>query len=79
MILATSLENGSWTLNYEIACNPISAADVPGYTFRRDQNGAVIARCTVCRVGFTVRETNGEAVRYAMAMHRDFSHGCGGA
>ena len=64
-------------MNYEIPCNPIPGADVPGYQFQRDQNGTVIARCVACRIGFTVTETNGEAVKHAMVMHRDLSHGCG--
>lgn len=63
-------------MNYEISCPPVSSAEVPGYRFSRDQNGAVIARCLFCRVGFLVR-TNTEAVRYAMTAHRDLSHGCG--
>jgi hypothetical protein len=65
-------------MNCEISCPSVStSAEVPGYRFTRDQNGAVIARCEACRIGFLVRETNGEAVRQAMAMHRDLSHGCG--
>ena len=42
-------------MNYEIPCNPIPGADVPGYRYQRDQN----------------------AVKHAMVMHRDLSHGCG--
>ena len=74
--MTTSLLKGSH-MNYEIACQPIPSADVPGYRFTCDHNGRTIARCLTCRVGFLVRETNGEAVRQAMAMHRDLSHGCG--
>jgi hypothetical protein len=64
-------------MNYEIACNPIPSAEVPGYTFRRDQNGCTIARCVACRVGFVVREGDAVEVRHAMRAHRDLSHGCG--
>ena len=74
--MTTSLLKGSH-MNYELACQPIPSADVPGYRFTCDHNGRTIARCLTCRVGFLVRETNGEAVRQAMAMHRDLSHGCG--
>jgi hypothetical protein len=41
-------------MNHETICNPIPAADVPGFQFYRDQNGRTIARCVVCRVGFVV-------------------------
>ena len=75
-LLTASLLKGSH-MNYEISCRPVSSAEVPGYRFTRDQNGAMIARCLFCRVGFLVRETNTEAVRYAMTAHRDLSHGCG--
>ena len=74
-VLTTSLLKGSH-MNYEISCPPVSSADVPGYRFTPDQNGALIARCEACRVGFLVRETNDAEVRQAMAAHRDLSHGC---
>ena len=68
--MTASLLKGS-RMNYEIPC------DVPGYRFTRGKNGTLIGRCTACRVEFTVRETNDQAVRQAMAAHRDLSHGCG--
>ena len=74
--MTASLLKGSH-MNYELACQPIPSAEVPGYRFTCDHNGRTIARCLTCRVGFLVSETNGEAVRHAMAMHRDLSHGCG--
>jgi hypothetical protein len=46
------------------------AADVPGFTFRRDQNGTVIARCVVCSVGFVVREDHADNVRRLMNVHQ---------
>ncbi len=32
-------------MNYETICDPIPGAEIDGYTFRRDQNGTIIARC----------------------------------
>jgi CRISPR/Cas system-associated protein Cas7 (RAMP superfamily) len=57
-------------MNYEVACNPIPGADVPGYKFRRDQNGTVIARCVACSVGFVVREGHAANVRRLMNVHQ---------
>jgi hypothetical protein len=72
--MTTSLSKGP-QMNYEIS--PVSSTDVPGYRFTCDHDGRTIARCLTCRVGFLVRETNGEEVRQAIAMHRDLSHGYG--
>ena len=54
---------------------PLWAAAVDGYTFRRDQHGRVVARCEVCKGGFTVTEANAEAARGMMIIHRDGAHG----
>jgi hypothetical protein len=54
---------------------PLWAAAVDGYTFRRDQHGRIVARCAVCKGGFTVTEANAEAVRGMMVIHRDGDHG----
>ena len=62
-------------MNYGVPCDPIPAADVAGFTFYCDQNGAVVARCVRCRVGFAVREDNAEAIRPRMVMHLEFAHG----
>ena len=61
--------------NHEVLCNPIPAADVPGFWFTRNQNGVILARCTTCRIGFVVREENAERVRLAMGAHQDWVHG----
>ena len=61
--------------NHEVHCNPIPAADVPGFRFTRNQNGVIVARCTACRIGFVVREENAERVRFAMGAHQEWVHG----
>jgi hypothetical protein len=50
----------------ETICNPIAAADVDGFTFHRDDHGAMIARCVMCKVGFVVTSETAEAVRANM-------------
>jgi hypothetical protein len=74
--MTTSLLKGS-QMNYELACQSIPSADVPGYRFTCDHNGRTIARCMACRVGFVVREDDAVEVRCAMRAHRDLSHGGG--
>ena len=61
--------------NHEVPCNPIPAADVPGFRFTRNQNGVIVARCTTCHIGFVVREANAESARFAMGAHQDGEHG----
>ena len=61
--------------NHEVLCDPIPAADVPGFRFTRNQNGVIVARCTTCLIGFVVREENAERVRFAMGAHQDWEHG----
>jgi hypothetical protein len=71
-------EGRTMTRNYETICDPPPwAMAVPGYSFRRDQNGRTIARCVRCSAGFAVTEHNAAPVRYAMVMHREWVHGCG--
>jgi hypothetical protein len=60
---------------HEVLCNPIPAADVPGFRFTRNQNGVIVARCTTCGIGFVVRKESAERVRSAMGAHRDWEHG----
>ena len=63
-------------MDSETLCErPLWAAAVDGYTFRRDQRGRLVARCGVCKGGFTVTEANAEAVRGMMIIHRDGAHG----
>jgi hypothetical protein len=60
--------------NYEVRCHPIPAANIPGFQFYRDQYGTMIARCLHSRVGFTVREDNAGAVKWAMIVHLQYVH-----
>jgi hypothetical protein len=53
-------------MNYEIACNPIPSADVPGYTFRRVHNGCTIAAWLAGLPSLSGRVMRGEA-RHARA------------
>ena len=62
-------------MTYETPCNPIPAADVEGFNFFRERDGAIIARCTRCKIGLTVTDENAERVRYAMTIHLDAVHG----
>ena len=63
-------------VDFETVCErPLWAAAVDGYTFRRDQHGRLVARCGVCKGGFTVTEANAEAARGMMIIHRDGAHG----
>ena len=59
----------------ETICNPIPAADIDGFTFHRDEHGAIIARCVMCKVGFVVTSETAEAVRANMITHLDAVHG----
>ena len=59
----------------EPPADPIPAADVDGFTFHRDQHGAIVARCVMCKVGFVVRSETAEAVRANMIAHLDAVHG----
>jgi hypothetical protein len=59
----------------ETICNPIPAADVDGFTFHRDDHGAIMARCVMCKVGFVVTSETAEAVRANMIRHLDAVHG----
>ena len=61
--------------NDEVHCNPIPAADVPGFRFTRNQNGVIVARCVWCRIGFVVIEETAERARYAMGVHLQYAHG----
>ena len=61
--------------NHEVLCNPIPAADVPGFRFTRNQNGVIVARCTRCAIGFVVRKDSADGVRVAMGAHQDWEHG----
>jgi hypothetical protein len=61
--------------NHEVLCNPIPAANVPGFRFTRNQNGVIVARCTTCGIGFVVRKENAERVRFALGAHLDWVHG----
>jgi len=61
--------------NHEVLCNPIPAADVPGFRFTGNQNGVIVARCTMCGIGFVVRKDDAERVRFAMGAHQDWVHG----
>jgi hypothetical protein len=56
--------------NETLCEKPHWAAAVDGYTFRRGQRGRIVARCMVCKGGFTVTEANAEAVRGMMIIHR---------
>jgi hypothetical protein len=55
----------------------IPAADVDGFTFHRDQRGAIIARCVVCRIGFVITSETAETGRANMITHLDAVHGAG--
>jgi len=55
----------------------IPAADVGGFTFHRDQRGAIIARCVVCRIGFVITSETAETGRANMITHLDAVHGAG--
>ena len=61
----------------EILCEPIAGAAVDGFSFFRDQNGAVTARCVYCLVGFPVTAETAAESRHAMRTHLDVVHGVG--
>ena len=62
-------------MNYETICDPPSGADVEGFTYHRDQRGAIIARCVVCKVGFVVTSETAKTARGNMITHLDTVHG----
>ncbi len=61
--------------NHEVFCDPIPAADVPGFRFTRNQNGVIVARCTTCAIGFVVRKESAERMRFVLGAHQDWEHG----
>ena len=60
--------------NLEFFCNPIPAADVPGFRFTRNQNGVIVARCMTCRIGFVIFEKDAASARSVMGAHHDWAH-----
>jgi hypothetical protein len=62
-------------MNDEIPVDPIPAADVDGFLCYRDQRGAIIARCVVCRIGFVVTNETPQAARADMITHLNAVHG----
>jgi len=62
-------------MNYEIPSDPPLGADVDGFTYHRDQRGAIIARCVVCKVGFVVTSETAKTARANMITHLDTVHG----
>ena len=62
-------------MNYEIPSDPPPGADVDGFTYHRDQRGAIIARCVVCKVGFVITSETAKTARANMITHLDTVHG----
>ena len=62
-------------MNDETICDPPLGADVDGFTYHRDQHGAIIARCLMCKIGFVVTAETAKAVRANMLAHLDAVHG----
>jgi hypothetical protein len=65
------------TMNVHVPCNPVPAAEVDGFQFGRDQDGTVVARCIICKVGFVVTDENAAETRHAMIRHLETVHGPG--
>lgn len=62
---------------FEIECDAPRGLKVDGFSFFRDQNGAMVGRCVWCRVGYPVTLETAAEFRHAMRTHLDIVHGVG--